>query len=80
MTDTLKLELYISKSGYKVSYISKCLNLSTQGFKNKINNKTQFKTEEISILCDLLKIDTLEEKESVFFAQKVENKSTSEAV
>ncbi len=69
MTDTALLNEKIDKSGYKKSYIAKAIGLkSAFGLSNKINNVTEFKAKEINKLCELLKIDSLEEKERIFFA------------
>ena len=73
MTNTELLERKISDSGYKKSYIAKAIGLkSVFGLSNKINNKTEFKASEINTLCELLKIESVEEKERIFFAQKVD--------
>lgn len=69
MTNTALLEKKIEKSGYKKSYIAKAIGLkSAYGLANKINNVTEFKAKEINKLCEILKIDSLEEKECIFFA------------
>lgn len=71
MTNTVELELLIKKSGLKKGYIAKVLGLSRQALSNKINNKSLFTATEISLLCDLLKITSLKEKDRIFFAQTV---------
>lgn len=68
MTDTTLLIDKIIKSGYKRSYIAKALNLSPYGLAKKIQNETEFKSSEIKALCKLLGIDSLEEREQIFFA------------
>jgi len=69
MTNTVLLEELISKSGYKKSYIAKAIGLkSAYGLAKKIRNENEFKAKEINALCELLKIDSLEEKERIFFA------------
>jgi hypothetical protein len=68
MTNTILLEDYIEKSGYKRSFIAKQLGLTAYGFSLKVKNKSEFKAKEMSILCNLLKIDA-KEKEAIFFAQ-----------
>lgn len=67
MTDTKELEKMIAESGLKKSYIAKSLGLSRQGFKNKCENKNPFTSTEISILCKLLNITRLSDKERIFF-------------
>ena len=61
----------IDESGYKLKFISKQLNITYQGFLNKINGSSEFKLSEISYLTDLLKL-TIEEKELIFFNQNVD--------
>jgi hypothetical protein len=69
MTNTELLEQKISASGYKKSYIAKAIGLkSAYGLAKKIRNETEFKATEINALCVLLGIDSLEEKERIFFA------------
>ena len=70
MTNTERLNEIIDSSGYKRSYIAKYIGLSPFGLANKINNVYEFKTNEIIGLCELLKIDSLEDRDSIFFAIK----------
>lgn len=72
MTDTALLNELIDKSGYKRSFIAKYIGLSAYGLAKKINNVNEFKTGEINGLCKLLKINSLEEKDRIFFANKVD--------
>lgn len=67
MTNTPLLEQYIEKSGYKKSYIAQQLGITAYGFALKINNKSEFKASEMTILCKLLKISA-KDKEAIFFA------------
>ena len=72
MTNTALLEEIIKESGYKRSYIAKAIGLkSAYGLAKKIRNESEFKAKEINALCELLKIDSLEEKERIFFAPEV---------
>ena len=68
MTDTALLEDIIDKSGFKRSYIAKTIGLSAFGLAKKIRNENEFKSSEINGLCKLLKIESLELKEKIFFA------------
>lgn len=73
MTNTKLLEEKIKDSGYKKSYIAKAIGLkSAFGLAKKIKNETEFKASEINRLCEILKIETLEEKNDIFFAEKVD--------
>ena len=70
MTNTELLEKKIKDSGYKKSYIAKAIGLkSAFGLAKKIKNESEFKASEISALCDLLKIESVEEREAIFFAK-----------
>ena len=68
MTNTTLLEQYIEKSGYKKAYIAKQLGLTAYALALKINNKSEFKASEMTILCKLLKISA-KDKEAIFFAK-----------
>ena len=67
MTNTSLLMQYIEKSGYKMSFIAKQLGLTAYGFSLKVNNKSEFKASEMTILSKLLKISA-RDKEAIFFA------------
>lgn len=68
MTNTELLEQKISESGYKKSYLAKAIGLKTTNvLTKKVNNESEFTASEINILCDLLKIESLDEKELIFF-------------
>ena len=67
MTDTALLEEYISKSGYKKSYLASKIKKSSYALALKINNKSEFKASEIDVLCDLLGLDT-KTRMAIFFA------------
>lgn len=68
MTNTSLLDQYIEKSGYKKSFIARQLGITAYGFTLKVNNKSEFKANEITILCKLLKIST-KDREAIFFAK-----------
>ena len=76
MTDTKKLLEVIKDSGLRKGFIAGKLGITTYGFQKKVENKSQFKAEEIKILCDLLGITSLEEKERIFFATNVDKMPT----
>lgn len=71
MTDTNALMNLIKKSGLKLKFIAESLGLSYYGLKLKINNQQEFKTSEVIKLCKLLEINSLEEKEEIFFTDKL---------
>lgn len=72
MTDTYRLKEIIDKSGYKRKFIADKLGITPFGLDKKINNVTEFKASEIDVLCSLLQIKTLVEKERIFFAKQVD--------
>ncbi|WP_313579543.1 hypothetical protein [Lacrimispora sp.] len=72
MTDTVRINNEIKKSGLKKRWIAAELGLSSYGFLRKINNENQFKAEEIKELCRLLKITSLRKKDEIFFADNVD--------
>lgn len=69
VVDTQRLNRKIKKSGLKKYYIASKIGLTTYGLQKKISNQTQFKANEIEVLCRVLQIETLEEKESIFLQQ-----------
>lgn len=75
MTDSLALRKLISKRGLKLKHVAESIGLSRYGFQLKVDNKLEFKTGEVLLLCELLHIDSLEEKERIFFAEKGDLKS-----
>jgi DNA transposition AAA+ family ATPase len=77
MTNTEKLNKYIEASGLKKSYIAKVLGVVDSTLARKINNAQDFKASEIEALCRLLNIESLEEKEAIFFAQEVAGTATA---
>ena len=68
MTNAALLKEYIAKSGYKMSFIAKALGITAYALTLKINNKSEFKANEIDILCKLLNIG-IRDRMRIFFAQ-----------
>lgn len=68
MTNTALLEDVIEKSGFKKSYIAKTIGISAYALAKKIRNENEFKASEINSLCEVLGIDSIMEKERIFFA------------
>ena len=67
MTNTTMLVTFIDNSGFKRSHIAKKLGITSYTLARKIENKSEFKANEIEILCNLLSIDK-EERMAIFFA------------
>jgi len=72
MTDTKLLKEKIRASGYKLNFLAEKMGLSRQGLYLKINNTNEFTTGEVETLCELLGIDSLEERSAIFFAKAVD--------
>ena len=68
MTNTELLEAKIAQSGLKKTFLAEKVGLSPAGFRNCCINKAEFKASQIQILCDELKITSLKERQSIFFA------------
>lgn len=67
MTNTELLREKIDQSGYKLRFIAKKIGITYQGLLNKINNRSEFRANEIQALYDLLGL-TEEERVAIFFA------------
>ena len=68
MVNTELLNAKIEESGYKRAYIASELNITRQSFSSKVNNSTEFLSSEVQKLCRVLGIESLDEKEAIFFA------------
>ncbi len=75
MTNSSQLKAKIDESGFKLRFVAQKLGLSYQGFQNKLMGKSDFKASEIVALRQLLQL-SIEEEQSIFFAAKVDKKST----
>lgn len=71
MTNTDLLKEAIEKSGLKLGYLADKCGITRQALSNKITNRNIFTAEEIAVLCQELKINSLTEKERIFFAKQV---------
>jgi DNA-binding Xre family transcriptional regulator len=67
MVDTQLLEETIKESGKKKTYLADKLGMSIQNLRLKINGDSDFRTNEVSILCQELGITRLTDKEKIFF-------------
>ncbi|MGD6877872.1 helix-turn-helix domain-containing protein [Bacillus infantis] len=68
MTNTSLLRNKIDGSGLKLKFIADKMGISYYTLQKKINNVTEFTASEIDMLCNILSIDSLEERQSIFFA------------
>ncbi|MBO5319487.1 MAG: hypothetical protein J6B01_06755 [Ruminococcus sp.] len=69
MTNTDLLKRIIDESGLKIGFIADYVGISRQLLWKKINNLTSFNQYEIGKMCEVLKINSLKLKESIFFAK-----------
>ena len=76
MTNTEMLNEYINASGLKKSYLALRLGIQPSTLTRKINNGQEFKASEIDLLCEILQIGSLKEKEAIFFAREVAKTAT----
>jgi DNA-binding Xre family transcriptional regulator len=67
VVDTQLLEDIISESGKKKTYLANQIGISVQNLRMKISNKSDFKSNEVAILCQELGITRLTDKEKIFF-------------
>lgn len=56
MTATKRLKAQMQLKGYTQTDCAKILGISYQAYNNKLNNKSQFKVDEIVALCKFLGI------------------------
>ena len=68
MINTKLLKSYFVKNGLKHEEIARKIRISYQSLSDKINNKVQFKIDEVADLCEILGITT--EKDNIFFFKK----------
>lgn len=66
--NTQLLEEAIADSGIKVSFIIKKLGISPEGFYKKKRGEIPFRTAEIYVLCDLLRLSE-REKSLIFYPE-----------
>lgn len=70
MTNKGLLKRRIADSGYKKSHIAKVLGITPETLSRKISNHSCFNISEIRALCELLGINTPEEKDLIFFDRR----------
>lgn len=66
MIATQLLDVYIEKSGLKISFIVEKLGISRNAFDKKRKGITPFRVSEVYVLCDLLHISD-EDKGKIFY-------------
>lgn len=68
MTNTKLLKEKVESSGLRTGFIAERLGISRAGWYRKLKGKSPFTAEQIQIMCDILHITSLREKEDIFFA------------
>ena len=68
MTNTALLTQKIEASGLKKGYIADKLRVSRLTLRTRIAGESDFRAYEITILCEVLNITSLQEKNNIFFA------------
>ena len=66
MTNTKLLREKIDASGLKLQYIADQLGITRFGLYKKLQDGSEFKPSQIVKLCELLRIETAEEREQNF--------------
>lgn len=66
MTNTKLLREKIDASGLKLQYIADQLGITRFGLHKKLQDGSEFKPSQIVKLCELLRIETAEEREQIF--------------
>lgn len=72
MTNTKELWNVIQESGLKFQAIAEKMGLSSFGLRKKVDGATEFKASEIKTLCEILRIDDLQQREKIFFCTVVD--------
>lgn len=66
MANTKLLREKIDASGLKLNYIADQLGITRFGLYKKLQDGSEFKPSQIMKLCNLLRIETLEERKQIF--------------
>ena len=66
MVNTQYLEKLINDAGIKKTFLAECLGISIQTLRLKIIGKYDFTIKEANIICEVLGIKSLVEKEKIF--------------
>ena len=66
MTNTALLIQKIEDSGLKKAYIAEKINMTYANFWRMLESGAEFKPSQINTLCDLLRIEDLEERKEIF--------------
>ena len=70
MVNKRLLKAAIVESGMRQAEIAQRIGISYQSLSDKINNKTEFKVNEVIALCEVL--DIADKREQIFFAKRID--------
>ncbi len=68
MVNTILLKEKVKESGYRPAWIAEQLGITSSAWSYKLNGHRKFTVEEIMVLCKLLKIKSLRERDAIFFS------------
>lgn len=68
LVNTTLLKKKVKESGYRPGWIAEQLGITSSAWSYKVNGKRNFSVEEVMLLCKLLKIKSLKEREAIFFS------------
>lgn len=68
MTNTELLAKKVKENGLRTAFIAERLGISKAGWYRKLKGKSPFTAEQIQIMCEILHITSLREKEDIFFS------------
>ena len=80
MIDLAMLNEVIKGSGKTQKHIAEVMGLTREGLRLKLIGRSDFKTEEVNSICRELGINNASMRNRIFFAKKVDNKSTEDAL
>ena len=69
MTDSKALRALIKERGLKLKYVAAQMNLSPYGLQRKIDNLSEFNTNEVTLLCKAIGGLSIKDQHRIFFAK-----------
>jgi predicted DNA-binding protein YlxM (UPF0122 family) len=75
MTNVDEFKVALVRSGLSMGDIANELNITRSALWSKLHNKSDFRQLELVKLFDLLKLDTWEKRQTVFFASEKLNEN-----
>lgn len=67
----------MKREGISRNELAQKLGISTYLMEKKLNGDLDFLSNEIELVCEILKIDSCKERNNIFFHKVVENTSTN---